>query len=101
MRAGTAALVVPDLELTGEPLAGRVLRVRPEVSPQTHRVRIEVAVSDGEQMLWPGMQVSVRIRRPLAELEPFASQPAGPPSRSEDEPRLLYTCADHPEVLRR
>ncbi|HET6879399.1 MAG TPA: heavy metal-binding domain-containing protein, partial [Pirellulales bacterium] len=37
---------------------------------------------------------------PLAELEPFASQPADPPSRSEDEPRLLYTCADHPEVLR-
>jgi Cu(I)/Ag(I) efflux system membrane fusion protein len=100
VRAGADALVAPDVELAGEPRIGRVLRIYPEVSPQTHRVRIDVAVPDAEQALWRGMQVHVRIRRRLAELQPFRSQPADPPPRAESEPRTLYTCAEHPDILR-
>jgi Cu(I)/Ag(I) efflux system membrane fusion protein len=100
VRPGSPVVLEADMELAGEPMAGRILQVHPAVSPQTHRVPIEAAVSDEKQELWPGMQVNLRIRRPLAELEPFRSQPADPPPLAEGELRKLYTCSQHPHVLR-
>ncbi|HQU43688.1 MAG TPA: heavy metal-binding domain-containing protein, partial [Pirellulales bacterium] len=47
-----------------------------------------------------GMQVTVRIRRPICELEPFRSLPADPPPPAEGELRSLYTCHEHPNLLR-
>ena len=97
---GAVALVVADVEVAGEPREGRVSRIYPEVSPQTRRVKIEVAVADDGQTLWPGMDVRLRVRRPMAELEPFRSQPADPPPLAKGELRTLYTCPEHPHVLR-
>lgn len=98
VQPGIAAVILPDVEL-GEPIVGRVLRVFREVSPE-RRVKIEIAASDEADALWPGMEVSVRLRRPMAELEPFRSQPADPPELVDGELRKLFTCAEHPEVLR-
>ena len=100
VRAGSQVVLMADVELAGEPITGRVLHVHRAVSPQTHRVKIEVAAQDEKHELWPGMQVSARIRRPLAELEPFCSQPTDPPPLAEGELRKIYTCAEHPQVLR-
>ena len=96
----TPALVARETVLAGEPQTGRVSRIRPEVSPDTHRVKIEIAVADSRNELWPGMQVNVRIRRPIAELGPFCSQPTGPPPLEKGEPRTLYFCPEHPRILR-
>lgn len=100
VRLGSPAVLLADVELAGEPIAGSVVHIHRAVSPQTQRVKIEVAANDEKQELWPGMQVEVRIRRPLAELEPFRSQPADPPPLADGELRKLYTCPDHPQVLR-
>jgi hypothetical protein len=96
---GAAALILPDLDLAGEPREGRVSHVEREVSRQSRRVKIEVAAVDASHALWPGMQVRLTIGRPIAELEPFCSQPADPPPVAEGEVRVLYTCPVHPEVL--
>lgn len=100
VRAGMPVAVLPDVELAGEPVTGQVLHVQHEVSPETHRVNVEVAASDAAEPLWPGMTVSVRIRGSIAQLEPFSSLPTGSPSLAEGEVRKLYTCAEHPHVLR-
>ncbi|HWB11059.1 MAG TPA: heavy metal-binding domain-containing protein [Pirellulales bacterium] len=96
---GAAVLIFPQTDLAGEPREGRVSHVDREVSRQTRRVRIEVSAVDASDALWPGMQVRLEIRRPIAELEPFSSQPADPPPVAEGEVRVLYTCPAHPEVL--
>lgn len=98
VQPGTAAAILPGVELA-EPLAGSVLRLFREVSPKSRRVKIEVAASDASDVLWPGMEVGIRFRRPLAELEPFRSQPADPPALVEGDLRKLFTCAEHPDVL--
>lgn len=52
------------------------------------------------QGLVPGMLVSVRAARAVAELPPFDNQPRPIPNLVPDEPRQLFTCAEHPHLLR-
>lgn len=47
-----------------------------------------------------GDRVVVRIRRPVEEMEPFRSQPSRPPDLTAGEPRRLYACMTHPDVIR-
>lgn len=98
--SGTPAIVFRDIDLPGVPQEGRVSQIHRNVSLGTHRIKIEIEVSDAGHALWPGMQVVARIRRPIAELEPFGSQPADPPPLASGEVRKLYICPDHPQVLR-
>lgn len=97
---GTRALVIPEVDMAGITKDGRVSHVSREVLGQTHRVKVEVVAADSRHELWPGMQVKVRFRRPVAELEPFCSQPANPPLLAESEPRIVYICHEHPHILR-
>ena len=98
--AGTRAAVTSDVYLGHEPFQGEVVEVERRVSPDTHRVGIRISVDDRQHELWPGMRVRASIERPMAELEPFRSQPAGPPPLADGELRRVYTCLDHPDVLR-
>jgi hypothetical protein len=82
-----------------EPWRGQVIEVEREVSG-AGRVKVVLSVADPEGELWPGMRVQVRIERPIAELEPFRSQPADPPPLAKGELRTLYVCPDHPQVVR-
>jgi hypothetical protein len=50
--------------------------------------------------LAPGMLVSVRCSRALADCPPFDSQPRPVPELMAGEPRELFACADHPHVMR-
>lgn len=99
IQPGMAAVIVPGIELA-EPIRGSVLRVFREVLSERRRVKIEVEAADEADALWPGMEVTMHLRRPMAELEPFRSQPAGPPPPAAGELRKLFTCAEHPDVLR-
>jgi membrane fusion protein, copper/silver efflux system len=94
------ALVVPEVDMAGMTHDGRVSHINHEVSGQMRRVKVEVVAADPRHELWRGMQVNVRFRRPIAELEPFCSQPADPPPLAEGEQRILYTCHEHPNILR-
>jgi len=83
-----------------EPWRGEVFEVDRQVSQETRRVQVGLVLADPQGELWPGMRVRVRIERPVAELEPFRSQPADPPPPAEGELRMLYVCADHPSLIR-
>jgi Cu(I)/Ag(I) efflux system membrane fusion protein len=61
------------------------------------RVRIEA--DDPSRTLRPGMRVVVTVRRPVADLEPFRSLPSDPPPLRKGEPRTVYGCPTHIEVV--
>ncbi|HEX7447603.1 MAG TPA: heavy metal-binding domain-containing protein [Pirellulales bacterium] len=96
----TPAAVTSGVMPAHEAWSGRVVAVEHYVNPRSRRAKIGVVVDDPRQELWPGMRVTLQIARPMAELEPFCSQPSDPPPLAEGEPRKLYTCPDHPHVLR-
>ena len=83
-----------------EPWLGQVVAIGQEVDAKTCRVEVVISVADPNGELRPGMRVRVRIERPIAELEPFCSQPADPPPLAKGEPRTLFVCLDHPQVIR-
>jgi hypothetical protein len=60
-------------------------------------VRLEIDDANGE--LSPGMEVSAQFSVPVAELEPFRSQPTGPEPLADGEPRRVFVCPDHSDVL--
>ena len=93
------------VELTSEVFAGRepwkgvIESVQPEVSPARHTTVARVAVETPNDGLWPGMRVRARLQSPVAEIEPFRSQPSDPPPVSSADPRRVFICPDHPRVL--
>jgi YHS domain-containing protein len=93
------------VELTNEAFAGRdpwkgvVESVKPDVSPVRHTTIARVAVEAPNDELWPGMRVRARLQSPVAEIEPFRSQPSDPPPVSSADPRRVFVCPDHPQVL--
>lgn len=95
-----------DAEVTSDIYPGHngwvavVSEIERRVSPRARSVAVRVAVDDPERKLWPGMRVKLRFQRPIAELEPFSLQPADPPALTPNDVRKVYTCPDHPEVVR-
>lgn len=56
---------------------------------------------EGNAARWrTGDRVIARILCPIVRREPFRGQPDAPPTLSPGEPRRLYLCMDHPEVVR-
>jgi hypothetical protein len=49
--------------------------------------------------LAPGMEVSAHFRVPVADVEPFSSQPIEPEPIGPNEPRSVYVCLQHGDVL--
>ncbi len=97
---GAPAAVTSDAFPGREPWRAEVTALAHEVSMHTHHVEVRLQADDPRGELWPGMRVKVHIERPLAELEPFCSQPADPPPLSAGELRKLFVCPDHPHVVR-
>jgi hypothetical protein len=61
---------------------------------------VRVDIDDPNQELAPGMIVSVRLDMPLSDVEPFRSQPINPEPPAADELRRVFSCPDHPDVIR-
>lgn len=95
--AGRAARLACEGRDGLEPLAATVRGVE---TAEGSRARITLEVENPGDALRPGRVVTVRVRRPVAELEPFRSLPADPPPLRKGEPRSVYLCAEHAEVLR-
>ena len=83
-------------EILADGLSPLAAKVR-EVHKETPSVRLEA--DDPARSLRTGTRVMVRIRRPLADLEPFRSLPANPPPLRKGDPRTAYACPAHAETL--
>jgi hypothetical protein len=70
------------------------------VRKATHRPgeddEVTFEVGDGERKLRDGMVVTIRLRQPISEIEPFRSLPSDLPALKTGDLRAVYTCADHP-----
>jgi hypothetical protein len=64
----------------------------------TANVRVDVADAAGR--LSPGMVLSARFDLPVANVEPFRSQPVDPEPLLPDEPRRVFICPNHDDVIR-
>ena len=62
-------------------------------------VMATVAITDPGSGLQPGMIVDVTCQVPVSGLEPFRSLPTDPPPLKAGEPRRLYTCPEHPDLV--
>jgi Cu(I)/Ag(I) efflux system membrane fusion protein len=83
-------------EVVAEGLSPLTATIR-EVRTDPPRVRLEA--DDPARTLRPGSRAIARVRKPVADLEPFRSLPADPPPLRKGEPRTVYTCPSHADVL--
>jgi hypothetical protein len=61
---------------------------------------VHVEIDDSCGLLPPGIEVSAHMHLPLADVEPFSSQPTDPGPLTAEEPRAVFVCPEHGEVLR-
>jgi Cu(I)/Ag(I) efflux system membrane fusion protein len=94
----TAEVTCADLP-GHDQMGGRVQAVDRRDADGWEYLRASIAITDPPRDLRAGMIAVVRVTIPMAELEPFRSQPADPPPLSPGEPRLAYVCPDHPEKI--
>ncbi len=60
---------------------------------------VSIEADDHSHSLRQDMPVVVTVRKPVADLEPFRSLPSDPPPLREGEPRTVYGCPTHSEVV--
>ncbi len=81
------------------PTAGR-LHFHDRTSGQGGQdVNATVTSADPENGLLTGMIADVTCQVPVSRLEPFRSMPTDPPPLKNGEPRRLYTCPEHPDLV--
>jgi hypothetical protein len=99
LREGAAAEVTCDAFPGHAAFTGKVRWVGTETAAGRSRLRAHVVVEDTRRELRPGMFVTVHVRMPVQELEPFRSLPHGTPPLRPGDPRTVYVCPDHPEQI--
>jgi len=82
-----------------EEMAGRVRAVARAMAGGWEYLRATIAINDPPRELCAGMIAVVRIKGPMAAVEPFRSLPAGPPPLTPEEPRGVFICPDHPGTI--
>jgi membrane fusion protein, copper/silver efflux system len=88
------------VDLAGrDPLIGRVRSVDRGSDGGWEHLRATIGIDDPPPELRDGAIVVVRIKVPIAELEPFRSMPSDPPPLVRGEPRQVYACPDHADTL--
>ena len=75
-----------------------ITRIESAEHPSFRTVRLRLGTVAGHA-LEVGTQVLVHIDAAAERLEPFCSQPSEPPPLRPAEPRRLFACMDHPEVI--
>jgi hypothetical protein len=79
---------------------GRVAQIEPRIGSPSRSARLRIAVESGTGNLVDGALVSLRLRIPMADVEPFRSLPRDPPPPTPAEAREVFICPEHPDVLR-
>lgn len=63
------------------------------------QARLHVRLDEPARSLREGTPVTIVVRHPIDAQEPFRSLPAGPPPLRPGEPRSIYVCSEHAEVV--
>jgi Cu(I)/Ag(I) efflux system membrane fusion protein len=95
MAPGQAVVATCDALGGNRSFTGTVRAV--DAASQPPRARLEV--DDPARELRTGMRVSARVKVPVAVTQPFRSMPADPPRLRKSDPREVFVCPEHPEVL--
>ena len=82
------------------PAKARLTALHPQPQLPTGVVMAEFRLEDLSAAWQPGALVSIVIRTPLADVEPYRSQSRQPPPLRAGEPRIAYVSRQHPEVVR-
>ncbi len=98
--AGESAAVRPLGGRSSIPLTARVKDVPPGPVASGESGRVVVEVAGGMDGLRVGDHVRVGVRFPIERIEPFRSRPTVPPPLVPGEPRRLYSCMEHANVVR-
>jgi hypothetical protein len=78
-----------------ESLGGRVRSVARNDSGGWEHILVKVAFDHSPNTVRSGMLAAVKVRAPLAELDPFRTLQAEIPPMKSGEPRRVYACPDH------
>jgi hypothetical protein len=97
--AGAKAAVSADDIPERKPWDGRVEAVEPASQDGKRPAEAVVVVDDPARELQPGAFARATIERPAAETAPFAGMPRKPPEFQPGEPRAVWICAQHPEII--
>lgn len=71
-----------------------------DIEEEGIRARARLDLADPDHSPAPGTSLRGVIEVPMASLEPFRSLPSDPPALRPKEPRRLYRCPDHSDVVR-
>ena len=97
LEAGQMVEVVDTTEPGRVASSGTIRSVPRDVAPGS----VGKVVIDVERLgLHPGDRVRVRVSCPIDRIEPFRSQATTPPPLRPGELRRLFTCMEHPDILR-
>ena len=97
LRAGQRVDLAAFEEAGRSTLLARVTKVgQPEPGG---KARLDVRLDEPARLLREGTPVTVVVRHPIDEQEPLRSLPSGPPPLRQGEPRSIYVCGEHPEVV--
>jgi len=94
-QAGEALLAAAPADIR---LKGRVEHVTRLASDQSAELVLRIETSAVTLVVDAPVEIIIRI--PLANLEPFRSQPRDPPPLQDGEPRQYFVCPSHPGWIR-
>jgi hypothetical protein len=87
-------------DMTGQqPVSGRLLFSKPAQGHGGEVLTARLVIDAAPGRLKPGMLALVTFKMPVSRLEPFRSLPSDPPALKSREPRQLFACAEHAEVV--
>ncbi len=98
IEVGQAVEVVPLDEEGRKTVAGEVRDLPRTIEPGAVG-KLVVAIEKADA-LRAGERVRVRVACPVDRIEPFCSQPTAPPPLAPGEPRRLFSCMEHPDIVR-
>jgi membrane fusion protein, copper/silver efflux system len=98
IEAGQTVDVIPIPEDGGPAIPGKINDV-PKAIGAGSVGKVIVAAEGKTDTLEGGGRVRIRVRCPVERVEPFRSQPSTPPPLLKGEPRRLYTCMEHADVV--
>lgn len=93
-----------DVSSIGDHLATPLKALAREITPGPAepgaQARVVLELEGRPESLRAGDRVLVRFSSPVEDIEPFRKLPSTPPALALNEPRRVYACMDHPDVVR-